>query len=522
MQTPVITNTPPVQLPAIAPVQAPGQAESEAQKRVTGAEPRAARPLSDAVDRHDFQDFVSQSTGQQLPLYGHNLFAAPSTFAPLQNVPVSQEYLIGPGDELLIRAWGQIDVDYRAVVDRNGAINIPRVGTVQVAGLRYADLTPYVKKEISRNFRNFELIVTLGQLRSVQVFVVGQARQPGSYTVSSLATLVNAIFAVGGPSPHGTMRSIQLKRGSKVVTEFDLYDLLLRGDKSRDAALLPGDVIYFPPVGALAAVSGSVRNPAIYELKGGASVLSLIDYAGGLNTTAQKRRASIERIENRESRMVDQFALDVGGMARTVKDGDLLTVYSISPKFENAVSLRGNVAAPLRYPFRPGMRVLDLIPEKDALVKPDYYLRKNLAARVDAVAQGQLAADVRQLVDTINWDYAVIERQNEQDLSAQLIPFNLGKAVLEGDPSHNLPLKPGDTVTVFSKADVRAPAGRRPVVVSLEGEFNHAGVYQALPGETLRQLVIRAGGLTDKAYVFGAEFMRDSTRQLQEERLKRI
>ncbi|MDH5221200.1 MAG: polysaccharide biosynthesis/export family protein, partial [Betaproteobacteria bacterium] len=201
MQTPVITNTPPVQLPAIAPVQAPGQAESEAQKRVTGAEPRAARPLSDAVDRHDFQDFVSQSTGQQLPLYGHNLFAAPSTFAPLQNVPVSQEYLIGPGDELLIRAWGQIDVDYRAVVDRNGAINIPRVGTVQVAGLRYADLTPYVKKEISRNFRNFELIVTLGQLRSVQVFVVGQARQPGSYTVSSLATLVNAIFAVGGPSP---------------------------------------------------------------------------------------------------------------------------------------------------------------------------------------------------------------------------------------------------------------------------------------------------------------------------------
>ncbi|MEX1074811.1 MAG: SLBB domain-containing protein, partial [Burkholderiales bacterium] len=270
----------------------------------------------------------------------------------------------------------------------------------------------------------------------------------------------------------------------------------------------------------LAAMSGNVKNPAIYELKGPSSVVALLDYAGGLTTTAQTQRVSIERIQDRETRVVDQFALDAGGMARTVRDGDLLSVYSISPKFDNAVSLRGNVAAPLRYPFREGMRILDLIPEKDALITPDYYLRRNLAVRLDAVPQGQLAAAVRQLADTINWDYAVVERLNEKDLSSELIPFNLGRAVLEGDSSQNLPLKAGDVVTVFSKTDVRAPAGRRPVVVSLEGEFNHAGVYQALPGESLRKLILRVGGLTGDAYLFGTEFTRESTRRSQEKRLR--
>lgn len=191
VQTPTISNAPTV------PTQ-PGQAQP-ALLQLVPAEPqsaaRAARP-GDATDaqelaaaaKNDFQDFINQSTGQKLPLYGYDLFRRPpSTFAPLENIPVTSDYLIGPGDELLIRAWGQIDVDYRATVDRNGAINIPRVGTVQVAGLRYQDLTAAVKQAVSKNFRNFELIVTLGQLRSIQVFVVGQARSPGAYTVSSLS-----------------------------------------------------------------------------------------------------------------------------------------------------------------------------------------------------------------------------------------------------------------------------------------------------------------------------------------------
>ncbi len=514
VQTPTITNAPRAADPGLLQL-------VPADPAARGTRPDANGERDAAPEKNDFQDFIASSTGQKLPLYGYDLFRrAPSTFAPVENIPVTPDYLIGPGDELLIRAWGQIDVDYRATVDRNGAISIPRVGTVQVAGLKYQELSVAVKQAVSKNFRNFELLVTLGQLRSIQIYVVGQAHRPGAYTVSSLSTLVNAVFAAGGPSTRGSMRAIQLKRGTQVVTEFDLYDLLLRGDKSKDAPLLPGDVIYFPPAGPLAAVSGNVKNPAIYELKGPASVVTLVDYAGGLTTTAQVKNVTIERIENRDTRVVDQFTLDAGGMARTVKDGDLVSVYPISPKFENAVTLRGNVALPLRHPFKDGMRIRDLIPEKEALITRDYYQRKNSAVLADSVPQGELAASVRRLFDEINWDYAVIERQNTDDLSSILIPFNLGKVVLEGDPSHNLPLRPGDIVTVFSKSDINAPAGRRPVVVRLEGEFNHAGVYQALQGESLRQLVMRVGGVTPQAYVFGTEFMRESTKKQQEERLR--
>jgi len=513
-QSPVITNPVPPNQQQVQQLQQQLQRQQQAQP--------AAKPAAElaAAERNEFQEFIAASTGKKLPIFGFNLFEAPTTFAPVENIPVTGDYVVGPGDELLVRAWGQIDVDFRAVVDRNGMVNIPRVGSIPVAGVRYQDLTSHVRTAVSRNFRNFELLVTMGQLRSVQIFVVGAARRPGAYTVSSLSTLVNAVFAAGGPSGHGSMRAIQLKRGNSTVAELDLYDLLLSGDKSRDVPLLPGDVIYFPPMGPLAAVAGSVNNSAIFELKGPTNVGKLLDLAGGLTTTAQTRQATLERIDDRKARSVDQFSLDYDGLKRPIKDGDLVSILSITPRFENAVTLRGNVAQPLRYPWREGLRVRDLIPEKEALITPDYYRRQNSTARVEAVTQGQLAADVRKLADEINWDYAVIERLNQGDLTTALLPFNLGKAVLEGDPANNLPLQPGDVVTVFSKSDVSAPAMRRPVVVSLEGEFNYAGVYRALPGETLRQLVTRVGGITPQAYVFGAEFTRESTRKNQEERLK--
>ena len=533
VQPPTITNNPDyLRQPALTPQQLQ-------QLRQLQAVPQPARPRSSATEQrgrgaftapgetreiagehNQFQDFIWSSTGQVLPIFGQNLFQAPSTFAPVDNVPVTPEYLIGPGDQLLIRAWGQIDIDYRAVVDRNGMIDIPRVGAIPVAGVPYKDITSHIRTAVSRNFKNFELQVSMGQLRSVQIFVVGYARRPGAYTVSSLSTLVNAVFAAGGPSAQGSMRSIQLKRGNSIVTDLDLYDLLLKGDKSRDAPLLPGDVIYFGPIGPLAAVAGSVNNPAIFELKGKTDVGTLIEYAGGLTTTAQTQKATLERIDERKTRSVDQLALDYDGLKRPVRDGDLLSVLAILPRFDNAVTLRGNVAEPLRFPYKPGMRIRDLIPEKDALLTPGYYTRQNLAVRIDSVTQGALAADVRHISDEINWDYAVIERLNQNDLTTSLIPFNLGKAILDNDPTQNLPLMPGDVVTVFSKTDVGAPAQRRPVVVSLEGEFNHAGVYQARPGETLRELVTRVGGLTPQAYLFGSDFTRESTRKDQEERLK--
>jgi protein involved in polysaccharide export with SLBB domain len=529
------------------------------------------RALPEAGDRIEFQDFVLQSTGRDLPLFGAELFRQPpSTFAPVDNIPVTADYVIGPGDEILIRAWGQIDVDFAAIVDRNGTINVPKVGTMSVAGVKYQDLPGYLKTAFGRVFRNFELTVTLGRLRSIQIFVVGQARRPGTYTVSSLSTLVTALFAVGGPSAKGSMRSIQLKRGNQVVADLDLYDLLVSGDKSRDAQLLPGDVVYIPPVGPLAAITGSVNVPAIYELKPRAPLFDVIKWAGGLATTAQGQKVSLERIEERRTRTVEELPLDISGLSREIRDGDLLTVHSLVPRFENAVTLRGNVAYPGRFPWREGMRVRDLIPDKEALLSRDYWERRNRAvgidekvARIAQEATGLGIADLaekrqqnesdtladsirRRLVEQeaaklsapgqrlpgpvplisqirpvkeINWEYAVVERVKPDDLTTTLIPFNLGKVVLEDDPQQNLELRPGDIVTVFSKEDLQVPASKQTKFVRLEGEFVAAGVYQVQPAETLRQLVSRVGGLAPDAYLFGAEFTRESTRLQQQKRL---
>ncbi|HYU70896.1 MAG TPA: polysaccharide biosynthesis/export family protein, partial [Burkholderiales bacterium] len=179
-------------------------------------------------ERNEFQQFVMQAIGRDLPMFGANLFrTVPSTFAPVDNIPVAADYVVGPGDEIQIRAWGQIDVDYNASVDRDGTISVPKVGVINVAGIKASDLPAFLKTVFGRTFRNFQLTATLGRLRSIQIFVVGQAKRPGTYTVSSLSTVVSAVFAAGGPSTKGSMRNIQLKRGNLVVAEFDLYDLLL-------------------------------------------------------------------------------------------------------------------------------------------------------------------------------------------------------------------------------------------------------------------------------------------------------
>ena len=476
-------------------------------------DPKVAQQL-DAKQRNEFQDFVVQSLGRPLPMFGQNLFdGVPTTFAPVDRIPVTPDYVVGPGDEVVIRAWGQVDIDYRATIDRNGAINIPRVGNINVSGIRFQDLEGFLRTAIGRVFRNFELNVTLGQLRSIQIFVVGQARRPGSYTVSSLSTLVNALFASGGPSSRGSMRSIQLKRGDKVVSEFDIYDLLIKGDKSKDVKLLPGDVIYIPPVGGLVALSGSVNEPAIYEIKPSTTFRNLLDLAGGLTTTAAGQKAKVERIADRKTRQLEEFTLDQAGLGRELRDGDLVQIYAISPRFENVVTLRGSVASPGRFPWREGMRVRDIVPGKDALISAEYWQRQNAAPE-------RSRTEVKRSAEEINWDYAVIERMNVDDLSSQLIPFNLGKAVLEGDPSNNVVLRAGDVITIFSKQDLTVPVAKQTKYVKLEGEVAVPGVYQLLPGETMRQLMARVGGLSPNAYLYGAEFTRESTRAFQQKRLE--
>lgn len=557
---------------------------------------RVVGPLS---TRSEFEQYAEDATGRRLSVYGRQLFdQVPTTFAPVENVPVPADYVLGPGDQLLIRAWGKIELNSRVTVDRNGQINLPRVGTLTVAGLRYAQIDSYLRSAIGALFKDFELNVSLGQLRTIQIFVLGNARQPGAYTVSALSTLVDALFTSGGPSATGTMRSIQLRRDGKTVSDFDLYDLIAKGDKSRDARLLPGDILFIPPVGAQIAISGDVNQPGIYELKGDTTIAAVLANAGGLTSLASAERAVLERIENHSSRMVEEFALDDVGRQKLLSDGDLLRVFPLSPKFRNAVTLRGNVAEPGLYPWKEGMRVSDLIPSRDALITRNYWNQQNHLVRPiperafasrpagtveskqddafgndqtdinrdrrfdafgnprngafggqdagffestnvlrsedrstdladgstratqGAEATSQAVTSVGRNSAEINWEYALIERLDEHDLSTRLIPFRLASAIDSPASADNQILKAGDVVTIFSRADLELPMEKHATFVRIGGEVNAPGVYRVNPGETLRDVVEKAGGLTSHSYLYASVFTRASTRKAQEAELK--
>jgi protein involved in polysaccharide export with SLBB domain len=474
----------------------------------------------------EFQRFVQDSTGRDLPLFGYNLFAS-TTYPSLTNVPVPADYVIGPGDEVVLRLWGAVDADLKVMVDRNGQISLPRVGTFRVAGTPASQLEATLRTQVAKVFKNFEINASLGQLRAIQVFVVGQAQRPGAHTVSSLSTLLGALFEVGGPANTGTLRSIQLRRDGKLITTLDLYKFIVDGDKSADARLLPGDVIVIPPAGPRVALLGSTDHPGIYELGQEQEPLSkVLGYNGTLRAMTSLHKVLVERINPAQAktpRAVEERALDAAGMAAGVRDGDVVTMFKISPQFANAVTLRGNVAAPLRYAYKRGMRISDLIPEREALIKSDYYTRKNMLVqyeRPDNLSVDRVAGEVKNLLSEINWDYAVVERADTENLRSQLLPFNLGRAVIKKAPEDDLQLVPGDVVTIFGVKDIPVPQHRTTRMVRVAGEVNAAGVYQIGPGETLKSLLRRVGGPTPQAYLFGTEFSRESTRVRQREALQ--
>ena len=559
--------------------------------------PPSARIVGPLTTKSEFQQFAEDTAGRRLPVYGRQLFdQVPTTFAPADQIPVPSDYVIGPGDEILIRLWGKVNLDSRFTVDRNGQIFLSKVGALSVAGLRFNQLEDRIRSAVSNLYRDFEINVTLGRLRSIQIYVLGSARQPGTYTVSSLSTLVNALFISGGPSATGSMRHIQLRRANQTISELDLYDLLRNGDKSHDVQLLAGDVIYIPPIGSQIAIFGSVKEPGIYELSANDEVSSALHLAGGLSALAETQKAVIEHIEEHRRRSVDEFALDAQGLARPVQDGDLLKILPLSPQFENAVTLRGNVARPGRYAWHQGMRVSDLIPDRNALISRDYWNEKNHVIPPDPLRpfsepvsnqfRQQVAAGVQtetefrssdvinqrpqqgakqnenpqvnpprpqadqederlnqpdnqmqvnptlnpdetptiatvgKITAEINWEYAVIERLDLQDLSTHLIPFRLASAVDNHSSTDNQVLMPGDVVTIFSRSDLELPMEKHAIFVRVGGEVNAPGVYRVNPGDTLQSVVRMSGGLTSHSYLYASKFTRLSVRRTQEDQLR--
>lgn len=493
-------------------------AQSQNQRADLGALP--------ALVATQFQRFVEDATGKALPLYGYNLFER-SRFTSVNDAPVPANYTLGPGDEIDLKIWGAVDIGLRLPVDRQGQIVVPKVGPVTVTGVRASELDTYLKKQIGRVYSNFELSATVGKLRSIQIFVVGQARNPGAYTVSSLSTLVSAIFESGGPAATGSMRRIDLMRSGQKVASIDMYKFIQSGDAAADTRLLPGDVIVVPPTGPRVALTGAVDNQFIFELASEQEPVSqVLGYSSSSTTLTTPHKLLVERVDNRQAkgpREVQERALDAAGLRSTVRDGDVITLLKLIPEFANAVTLRGNVARPLRYAHKPGMRVSDLIPEVDALITSDYYARKNILVQFEngrGVSVDRAVGDMRTTLAEINWDYASIERLDKGQIRNTLIPFHLGKAVLQKDPANNLLLQPGDVVTVFSINDLPVPQDKRTQFVKITGEVNVPGIYQIQPGETLPELLRRAGGPASQAYLYGTTFTRESTRQQQQVNLE--
>lgn len=431
---------------------------------------------------------------KELKPFGYDIFAgSPRTFAPATNIPVPPDYVVGPGDTVVVQMFGKDNAEHELAVTRDGLLLFPGIGPIPVAGMKFPQMQKEIHDRVQRQMIGARASVSLGRLRSIRVFVLGDVEHPGSYTVSGLSTLTNALIASGGVKPFGSLRDVQLKRSGKIVTRLDAYQLLLRGDSSGDARLLPGDVIFVPPAGPTAGIGGRVRRPAIYELKDEKTLAELIELAGGLLPDADVSAVLVERIAHNRVRTVTGADLAQPEMRNTeLRDGDIVRVYPVADTMEESVSVSGHVQRPGGRPWRTGFRLTNVIPSI-AHLRPD--------------------ADPR---------YILVTRTNPTDGTTELIGADLLAAIERPESEANIVLAPRDSIRVFDLHEDRATlikpmlahtrastSPTRPVrEVSVEGAVHHPGLYPWSPTMRMSDLLAAAGGLTDRAYTLEAELTR--------------
>jgi len=408
--------------------------------------------------------------------FGYDFFqeASVRVVTDKKDVPVPADYVIGPGDEVKILFWGRVNANYNLVVDRNGNITIPQVGPISVAGLTFEQMSKQLIKQ-AEQFVGANIDVTMGSLKNIQVFILGDVKRPGAYTIGSFATITDALLMAGGPNGIGTMRNIQLKRKDKVITTFDLYDLLLKGDKSKDTVIQAGDVVFIPTAGPIAGIAGNVKRPAIYELREKYDLNTLIDLAGGIIPTAYTQQIQVERIVKNEKQVV--VDIDDKHLARArdfrLQDVDLVKIFNIVEKETNVVFVNGNVKKPGKYEYKPGMRIRDLIKDHQDLL-PETYL-----------------------------GYALLVRLEPPALEKRLLPFNLEKVLSSEDRSGNFELKEQDQIFIFSKWFFKD----RPSI-TVEGEVRSPGVFDLDKNTTVKDALLMAGDITKNAYLQKGEIYR--------------
>jgi polysaccharide biosynthesis/export protein len=532
--------------------------------------------------------------------FGYDLFSqtTPSTFAPDANVPVPAEYIVGPGDELDVQLYGNQNRTLKLIVARDGHVNLPDIGPVNVGGQRFTSVKSDLEARVERQMIGVRASVSLGDTRGLRVFVLGEARRPGTYTLSGLGTITSALYAAGGVKRIGSLRDIELKRQGALVRRLDLYDLLIRGDTTDDAKLLDGDVIFVPPVGATVSVDGEVRRPAIYEFKGESTVADLVQLAGGLTPDADNSKAMLTGFDASHRRVVMAVDLSAGARSQPLHNGDLLSVARLRPTVDSGMLLQGYVFAPGAFAWRQGIRISDVIRSVDDVrpnadlhyvlirreIPPDRHitaLSVDLAAALaapgsqadvelmprDRITVFDLASGRDQFIHPVLNDlrlqgsadqpsqvvevaghvkvpgsYPLEPDMTVRDLiragggtadetyggMAELVRYRVVNgatrrtelisvdlaAALRGDPGANLRLQPFDTLNVKE-----VPEWGKRETVTLRGEMRFPGVYAIRPGETLKSVIGRAGGLTTYAFPEGSVFTREELRVREQEQL---
>jgi len=334
-------------------------------------QPLKKQKTEDSVAKTDnLPEHINPFDQGDLALFGHDLFAGePDTFQPNSSAPVEPDYLLGPGDQLNIQLYGKVNDFFEQKILRDGSISFPKIGPIGVAGMNFAEATQLINRKVAEEYIGVKVSVSLGALRAMQIFVFGEAYKPGRYTVHSLSTITNVLYLSGGVSEIASLRNIQIKRDGKIQAVFDLYDLLLNGDRSGDIRLQAGDTIFIPTIGQTASIDGQIRRPAIYEIKKKPTVGKLIELSGGLLPKAFQAKARIKRVDNLGFMTVVDIDLKTNkGRDTKLKNGDLLVVDAVADASNNVVTLSGNVYHPRESLWKQNLRVTDLIPSSNHLM----------------------------------------------------------------------------------------------------------------------------------------------------------
>src|SRR5882762_10491062 len=464
-------------LPGFAPIPLAGLTEQLATLRL-GVEP-ALRGLYIRVTKLP----LNKVGPTALKPFGYDLFDRPiSTFAPAMNVPVPADYVVGPGDELDVQLYGNKNANLQLVVGRDGRVNFPQLGPISVGGQTFNSMKAGLEARVQRQMIGVHANVTMGDTRTIRVFVLGDGKRPGSYIISGLGTISSALFAAGGVQPIGSLRNIQLKRRGELVRRLDLYDMLIRGDTTDDVKLLPGDVIFIPPIGPTVTVDGEVHRPAIYEIRNESSLADVVQLAGGLTPEADTAKVALTRIDASLHRVVLQVDLSAAaGTSETVRNGDALRVARLRPTLDAGVLVQGHVYTTGAFAYHQGMRLTDVIRSVDDL-KP--------------------RADLH---------YILIRRELPPDRRVTVLSADLAAALRAPGSPADVPLMALDRLMVFDlqssrdgviqplldELTLQSNIGYPDEVVRIDGRTNVPGAYPLEAGMTVRDLIRAGGGLSD-------------------------